>query len=193
MNGLEVIINNCVNYLQSIGLVGGFLLVLLESAFPVLPLAVFIGFNVIAFGNIAGFIISYFATVAGCILSFTLFRYVIKNLGLRIINQKTKEKIEKFMINMTNIDFNTLVVILAIPFTPAFIVNIAAGLSSIKMKKYFIALLISKTSIIFFWGYVGTNLIKGLKDPIIWLKVLGLVLITYIISKIVEKIVKVEE
>ena len=50
---------------------------------------------------------------------------------------------------MTNIDFNTLVVIIAIPFTPAFLVNIAAGLSNIPIKKYIFALLIGKPFMIY--------------------------------------------
>lgn len=193
LDKIESFINISVNYLQSIGYIGGFLLVLLESIFPILPLGIFIGFNIMAYGNILGFIISWVATVVGCMLSFTLFRYLLKNLFYKLFKEKTRLKVEKFMNKMTNIDFNTLVVLLAMPFTPAFVVNIAAGLSNIKWKKYLVALLISKLAIVYFWGYVGTNILEGFKNPIVLVKMIVIVLIAYIISKIVEKIIKVEE
>ncbi len=193
MEIIKVFINNCVNYLQSVGLIGGFLLILLESIIPVFPLAIFIGINIVSFGNIMGFIISYFATIVGCVLSFCLFRFGFKNLFLRILNNKTITKIEKFMKYISNIDFNLLVILLALPFTPAFAINIAAGLSNIKAKKFFMALLIGKLSIILFWGYVGSNLIQGFTDKIVILKLIILVLGAYILSKIVEKIIKLEE
>ena len=97
------------------------------------------------------------------------------------------------MDRISNIDFNALVIILAMPFTPAFVINIAAGLSNIKLKKYSIALLISKISIIFFWGYIGTNLLESITSPIIIIKVIIITAIAYVISKIVEIIFKVEE
>ena len=193
MDKLQELINIITNYLQAMGPIGGFFLVLLESIFPVMPLAVFIGFNVLAYGNILGFIISWFATIVGCMLSFTLFRYVLKTLFYKMFKPKTQDKVEALMEKISDIDFNALVVLIALPFTPAFLVNIAAGLSHISWKKYFVALLIGKLSIIYFWGYVGENLLEGLKDPIVILKMIGVVIITYLISKIIEKIFKVEE
>lgn len=193
LDKIESFINIGVTYLESIGYIGGFLLVLLESIIPVLPLGIFIGFNVIAYGNVLGFIISWCATVVGCMLSFTLFRYLLKNLFYKLFKEKTRLKVEKLMNKMTNIDFNALVVLLAMPFTPAFVVNIAAGLSNIKWKKYLVAILISKLVVIYFWGYVGTNILEGITNPIVLIKMIGLVLLAYIISKIVEKVIKVEE
>lgn len=193
MDKLQELINIVTNYLQAMGPIGGFFLVLLESIFPVMPLAVFIGFNVLAYGNILGFIISWFATIVGCMLSFTLFRYVLKTLFYKMFKPKTQDKVEALMNKISDIDFNALVVLIALPFTPAFLVNIAAGLSHISWKKYFVALLIGKLSIIYFWGYVGENLLEGLQDPIVILKMIGVVIITYLISKIIEKIFKVEE
>src|SRR5574344_2597963 len=120
---LQQFINAITSYLESTGPIGGFFLVILESIFPMMPLAVFIGFNVTAYGNIMGFIISWFATITGCMLSFTLFRYLLKNLFYKMFKEKTKIAVEKFMNKISNIDFNALVVLIAMPFTPAFIVN----------------------------------------------------------------------
>lgn len=193
LNTLQTYLDIIINYLESIGPIGGFFLVLLESVLPVMPLAVFIGFNCLAYGDISGFFISWFATIVGCMLSFTLFRFVLKNFFYKLFKEKTRIKIEKIMSKMSKIDFNALVVLLAMPFTPAFLVNIAAGLSNISWKKYFVALLIGKLSIIYFWGYVGSNLLEGFTNPMVILKMLLLVLGAYLISKVIEKIFKVEE
>ena len=193
MEKISELIDICVNYLQSLGIIGGFLLVMIESIIPVMPLGVFIALNQYAYGGIPGFIISYLATVTGCMISFALFRTILKNFFNKIFKGKLLKKIEKLYDKMTNIDFNALVIILAMPFTPAFVINIAAGLSGIKSRKYLFALLISKLVVVYFWGYVSSSFLESIKDPIILLKVVGLVLGAYIISKIIEKIFKVEE
>ena len=193
MERVAEIINTVVLFLQGLGIVGGFFLVLLESIIPALPLSVFIAFNIMAFGNITGLIISYVATIVGCVLSFLLFRYVIKDKVRKLLSAKSKKKVDSLMKKISNIDFNLLVVIIAIPFTPAFLVNIAAGLSDIKIRKFIISILIGKIAMIYFWGYIGANLIESLKNPIILIKILVIILIAYVISKILEKVIKVEE
>lgn len=193
LDKLQIYLQIIVDYLLQVGLIGGFLLIVLESIIPALPLSVFIGLNIITFGKILGYVISYFGTIVGCMLSFITFRYILKNYLYKIFKEKTRIKIEDLMKKMTNIDFNTLVVIIAIPFTPAFLVNIAAGLSNIPIKKYIFALLIGKPFMIYFWGYIGANLLESLKNPIILVKIIVIVLLAYLISKVVEKIINVEK
>lgn len=193
MEIINELINNCINYLQATGLIGGFFLILLESMFPVLPLALFIGMNLLAFGNVTGFMLSYFATIVGCMISFSLFKYVLKNLFYKIFKKDKVKKIEKLMTRINNIDFNALVIIHALPFTPSFLTNIAAGLSNMKTKKYFVSLLIGKLAIVYFWGYIGSGLLKDIKNPMVIIKMIIIVFVAYIISKIIEKIFKVEE
>lgn len=193
LDKLQIYLQIIVDYLLQVGLVGGFLLIVLESIIPALPLSVFIGLNIITFGKILGYVISYFGTIVGCMLSFITFRYILKNYLYKIFKEKTRIKIEDLMKKMTNIDFNTLVVIIAIPFTPAFLVNIAAGLSNIPIKKYIFVLLIGKPFMIYFWGYIGANLLESLKNPIILVKIIVIVLLAYLISKVVEKIINVEK
>ena len=78
MDKLTFYINYIVSLFESIGPAGGFLLIMLESVLPPLPLGVIVGFNMISFGKLFGFILSYVATIIGCILSFVLFRYFFK-------------------------------------------------------------------------------------------------------------------
>ncbi len=192
MDQIALIINDVVNYMVSLGPVGGFFLVLLESILPPLPLGVIVGLNMLSFGHLFGFILSYIAVIVGCMIAFFLFRYLFKDKFMNWTNNKNKKKIKKLMNRLSNIKFTTLVVIFALPITPAFLVNIAGGLSKISPKKYFFALLIGKPAMILFHGYVAVSFVDSLKNPINFIKIIVLVTVTYIISKIIEKIVKVE-
>lgn len=192
MNNLTYIIEQIVEIMVSFGPLGGFLLVILESILPVIPLGVIVGLNMLSFGNFFGFLLSYIAAICGSMFSFCLFRYVIKDKFLHLFSKKNQTIINKWMNYVTEINFATLVVILALPITPAFAVNIAAGLSNISLRKYFIALLIGKPAMLLFYGYIAVSVVDSLSDPMNLIKVSILILVTYIFSKIIEKVVKVE-
>ncbi|MCM1052584.1 MAG: VTT domain-containing protein [Ruminococcus sp.] len=178
--------------LQNLGLWGpivGCFFITIESMVPILPLFVFITLNFLAFGNILGFIISWFFTCIGCSISFFLFRKKVqtwwyKRLKSRgIISKETMNKI-------TSLKFEELATVIAIPFTPAFLVNILCGLSKMSYKKFLVTLMIGKAFLVYFWGFIGVSLIDSIKHPIYLLKVLIMLLIAYIISKIVNKKLK---
>lgn len=185
----EIIDNFIDTMLQSLGVWGplvGCFFITIESMVPILPLFVFITLNFLAFGNIVGFIISWFFTCVGCSLSFFLFRkkvqtFLYKRLKSKgIISRKTMEKI-------TSLKFEQLTTIIAIPFTPAFLVNIACGLSDMSYKKYLGALMIGKVFLVYFWGFVGVGLVESIKNPSYLIKVLIMLAIAYIFSKIINK------
>lgn len=191
MNEIKEIINIIVNTLMNLGPIAGFFLIILESIFPVLPLGVFIGFNILSFGNVGGFILSYVSTLIGCISSFLIFRYLIRDKYAKIIKKKNLKKLEQITKNISNMDFKILVLLITCPFTPAFLINIAAGLSKMNIKKYLPALLIGKLFIVYFWGYIGTGLIKSIENPIILIKIFVIMLLAYLISHIISKIAKI--
>ena len=188
MEYITDVIDLIVKYLQLLGITGGFILIFLESIFPVLPLGLFIGFNVLAYGSVMGFIISYIATIAGCIVSFLLFRYVFKKAFYKLFKGRKLSEILKWVDKISNMKITTLTVILAMPFTPAFFINIAAGLTDIKFSKFIFSLLISKISVIYFWGYIGTSLIESVLNPVILIKITLAMVLAYIFSKIIQKL-----
>ena len=182
---VDNIVGICITFLQTYGPPFGFLLVLSESIIPALPLGVFVAFNMIAFGNVLGFIISWSATITGCILSYFLFSKVVDKYFLKKINKKKKYK---YLIKrIKNISFSNLVLIIALPFSPAFAINIAAGLSHLEFKKFFTALLIGKLFIIYFWGYIGKSLLESMTDIKTISIIIGMLLFSYIISKVINK------
>lgn len=175
--------------LQGMGIWGpivGCFLITIESMVPILPLFVFITLNFLAFGNILGFIISWFFTCIGCSISFFLFRskvqtWLYKRLKKKgLISQDTMKKI-------TSLKFEQLTTIIAIPFTPAFLVNIACGLSEMSFKKYIGSLMIGKFFLVYFWGFVGVSLVESVKNPIYLVKVGLMLIVAYIVSKVVNK------
>ena len=180
--------------LQGMGVWGpivGCFFILIESMVPVLPLFVFITLNFLAFGNILGFIISWVFTCIGCFISFLLFRCKVQTWLFKRI--KKKGIISEYTIDViTNLKFEQLTTIIAIPFTPAFLVNIAAGLSKMSYKKFLGALLIGKVFLVYFWGFVGVSLIESIKNPIYLVRVGILLVIAYALSKIISKKFKIE-
>lgn len=180
--------------LQGLGVWGpivGCFFILIESMIPILPLFVFITLNFLAFGNILGFIISWIFTCIGCFISFMLFRKKVQTwLFKRIKNQGL---ISEHTIDViTNLKFEQLTTIIAVPFTPAFLVNIAAGLSKMSTKKFVGALLIGKIFLVGFWGFVGTSLLESIRHPINLVKVVILLVAAYIVSRIVSKKFRIE-
>ncbi len=189
---LEIIDTFIDTALKSLGLWGplvGCFFITIESMVPILPLFVFITLNFLAFGNIIGFIISWFFTCLGCSISFFLFRKKVQTWWYKKLKNKgviSKETMNK----ISSLKFEELATVIAIPFTPAFLVNILCGLSKMSYKKFLLTLIIGKAIIVYFWGFIGVSLIDSIKHPIYLVKVLILLLITYIISKIVNKKLK---
>lgn len=163
--------------------VGSFMIAL-ESIIPALPLSVFIAINTVAFGNLVGFLISWISTIIGCSISFWLCRKLRKYVKKKI---KKENKIIAFIDKIDEISFSSLFLILAMPFTPAFSINIAAGLSKMEYKKYLFALIFSKAFIVYFWGYVGSNILTNITDVGLMIKTLIIMIVLFIGSKIVTK------
>jgi len=187
MEYIDLFVQNCISIMSQFGIFAGVLLILLESVIPALPLSVFITLNLMTYGDILGLIISWFSTIVGCTASFFLFRFVFRNKLHRFIKRKNYRELQKWMKSISNIKFTNLVILMAIPFTPAFFINIASGLSNMRYRKFFFSLLIGKLIMVYFWGYVGTTLMESLTDVTILLRIILLLLGAYLLSKILEK------
>lgn len=192
MEIIDNFVNTATDILVGFGPIAGIFMIMIESMLPILPLAVFITLNMVSFGSVFGFLISWLSTIAGCMISFTLFRHFFSNKLYRFIKKKEQDKFASIMKAISNISFSNLVILIAIPFSPAFLINIAAGLSKIKVEKFFLAIIIGKIIMVYFWGYIGTSLLESLTDITILFKIAILLVIAFIMSKIVEKKLKVK-
>lgn len=194
---METISNYVVSFLNyyvaNVNIVSSFFLgifiIILESILPMLPLGLFVAFNVVIFGNVLGFFMSWGATLIGCSLSFFIFRKIRKKIDNYI---ERKPKFKNVMENINKISFSNLVIIMAFPFTPAFSINIGAGLSNITYKKFIMAASIAKVSIVYFWGYIGSTFIESMTDPGVLIKLGIIFLIAFLLSKFVTKKFKID-
>ena len=194
---METISNYVVSFLNyyvaNVNIVSSFFLgifiIILESILPMLPLGLFVAFNVLIFGNVLGFFMSWGATLIGCSLSFFIFRKIRKKIDNYI---ERKPKFKNVMENINKISFSNLVIIMAFPFTPAFSINIGAGLSNIPYKKFIMAASIAKVSIVYFWGYIGSTFIESMTDPGVLIKLGIIFLISFLLSKFVTKKFKID-
>lgn len=176
--------------LESLGIYGpllGCVLILFESILPILPLSAFITLNFYAFGHFWGFIISYCLTVMGCNLAFYLSRRVLKGRFELLVKRFDKNRLIRMSAKFSDISLSHLVVILAFPFTPAFLINILCGIGKMAHKKFLTAILIAKPFLVYFWGYLGVTLIESLTHPTYMIKVIVMLASAYILSSIINK------
>lgn len=189
---VDTFVTHSTEIITGIGPIAGILLIILESILPMLPLSVFITLNMVSFGPLFGFLISWISTIIGCMLSFTLFRHFFQKKLYQFIKKKEKDKFADIMKTISNINFSNLVILIAIPFSPAFFINIAAGVSKVKTEKFFMAIIIGKMVMVYFWGYIGTTLLESLTDITVLFKIAGLLVGAFFLSKIVERKLKVK-
>lgn len=178
------------NFLMSIGVWGYILssvLIVIESIIPILPLSVFITLLFYKLGVVFGFIISYIFTIIGCFISYKLFNGRLRLKLENYVIKKDKKQLDKIIKNINKVKFVNLCLIIALPFTPAFMVNIACGLSNVSKKKYILSLLIGKIFLVIFWGLVGTSVITSVKNPVNLIYIGILLLLCFILSRIVSK------
>ena len=190
---IKLIANTLIEFIQSSGFLGVIFacgLISVESIIPMMPLSVFITINFLVLGHLFGFIVSYIFTVLGCIMSYYIFK---KGFGNRFEGlTENKKLISKYKKLFKNISTGNLILIIAMPFTPAFVVNIVAGLVKMDFKKYLTGLLIGKLAMVYFWGFIGTSLIESIKNPLILIKIAVIMILTYILYLILKKILKFE-
>lgn len=188
MNELNQLNNILNEFLLSVGILAPIfssIFIILEGIFAFLPLFIFITVNILTLGPIIGGIVSWFFTVIGSFLAFYLCRKGISKLFQKKI--QNKKNLSKVMTIIDNLKFKQLVLIIGIPFAPSFFVNLAAGLSNISIKKYFYSLMIGKIIIVLFWGYLGTNIIECLTNPMKLIEVILMLIGAYVVAQIINK------
>ena len=188
---MEELTNIILNFIQNSGLLGVVLscfILSIESIVPIIPLLVYISINFIILGPVFGFILSWIFTVLGSLFSYYLFR---KKLSKKFINYtKDNETVQRYIHILRNLSTGKILLIVALPFTPAFAVNIAAGILKIDFKKYLTAILFGKISLVIYSAYIGTSFIEGLSNPMILVNLAILILLIYLLFLIVKKSLK---
>lgn len=193
--GLEIInfiVEYSTKFIETGGLPFGFLLVFIECFIPALPLSVFVALNVNAFGVFLGILISWIATCLGSLSCYMLFSLLEEKVISRLLKNKTRETIKKGIDKFKTIGFSELVLIITLPFTPSFLVNILGGLAGVSKEKFISAILIGKVFTVVFWGYIGKSFIESLTDFKSLIYIVVALVVAYVISKIVSRKMNIE-
>lgn len=156
-------IDQLATYYRSLGPIVGFIITFLESFLPFLPLVLFIVVNVTAYGLWGGFLLSWLGTLLGSYAVFLLIRKFGKAKVIKRWTETTQVKKLIMWVNMAGI--SPLLVLLCFPFTPAILVNIVAGLSSLKKKYFFMTLVVSKLVMVFILTFIVQDLGDLIKSP----------------------------
>jgi uncharacterized membrane protein YdjX (TVP38/TMEM64 family) len=199
LNNLDGLLNDFLNNAGVLAPILSCLLIFLEGILAFLPLFVFVTFNIMSlstllgdvFGTLLGIALSWVFTTLGSYVTFMLFRKILNKPFRNKIAKKQKSK--KFMKIVDNLKYSQLVLIISIPFSPSFFINLGAGLSKVNSKKYFCALVIGKFVEMIFLGFIGVSLIECLTNPIALIKVVVIVVIGYTVSVIVNKKFNLDE
>lgn len=190
------LINTIVEYSTEVisngGILFGMLLIMIESFIPVLPLSVFIALNTHTFGLLPGIVMSWVSTCIGCYISYLIFYYVSNNIIYKYVSKKVRNKIDKAIDKFQSISLANLTVIITLPFTPAFLINILAGVSGMSKKKYIVALLIGKIFMVSFWGYIGKSFVESMTDISSIIMMSIMIIIAYVLSKLIGKNANIE-
>lgn len=192
MATLSELIEMATSLIEDGGFLIGFLLVLVESFFPILPLGAFVTLNVNAFGFFPGIILSWIATTLGSTLTYLFFYYLSNNIVFKLVKESTKNKILEKTAGFKKIRITHLVLLITLPFAPSCFINLLAGVTGVSKKKYLTALPVGKIFMITFWAYIGKSLIESLTNIKAILFIVFILLAAYFITKYISKKFKIE-
>ena len=189
---LSKLINDSTILIINSGWSVGFILILLESFIPILPLGAFVTLNVNAFGIFYGVMISWIATTLGSYLTYLVFYYISNKIVYKILNKTKKQHLIEATKTFRNIPITKLSLLITLPFSPSCIINLLAGVAGIKKENYLVSLIIGKGLMISFWAYIGKNFIESITDIESLVFIISILLIAYLTTKIISKKYKVE-
>jgi uncharacterized membrane protein YdjX (TVP38/TMEM64 family) len=102
---------------------------IIQNTFTIIPLLIVITINITFFGFLLGFLWSWLTSILAAIIIFFLVRYLFQSWLLSKVDEKLVEKVE-------NKGFLYVFEARIIPFVPTSLVNILAGVSSIKFSSF---------------------------------------------------------
>ena len=166
---------------QQLGPVVPIAMAAIESLIPPLPLVAIVLMNVAAHGPFWGFLYSWMGTCIGCTIVFFFYRLLFMRLFVRFSEKHPKILKARQWVEQTSIP--TLFLLALLPFTPSAFLNFAFGLSEISPKKYLLTLYGAKLIMIGLLAAIGQSFVLALRNPWTLLIGVGLLIVTYIISR----------
>lgn len=159
----------------SFAVVLNYFFIILECFLPFLPQVAFISFFTYTFNPFIAYILSYTAACIGSILVFFVYKYVFKNKEFKLV--------EKYI----NFKFETITLLIAIPFSPSGIIGPVLAIGKYDTKKFIWATILGKLTSVYFWVFVGNSITHSVNDIETIIKLFIILLLGYIVSLVVKK------
>lgn len=177
-------IEGFIQYARSLGAVmpiAIFFITIGQAIVPVIPFVILCSANSLLFGMLNGTLLTWVGTLVGASITF----YFSRRFGLEWAARNFKSANFKKIDQITG--FNGFVMILTLrllPYFPAPLINVTAGVSSINFLWFFLASAIVKLPIIIGYSYLGFNLMHS-KNYLLGVGVmLTLMVLPYLLFKL---------
>ena len=170
---------------RQFGYIPGFIMLYLRAIVPMLPLTLYVVLLIHAYGLFPGIIISWLGIVSGTFTVFLICKKFVNTIRMKKL--KSRKSVQRLISFIDRQGLIPLFVLLCFPFTPNTLINIIASLSHIKIKYYFLVLVISKLISITILGVMGKEIFTIFTNPLRALIMIVLLVVLWFISKKVEK------
>ena len=170
---------------RQFGYIPGFIMLYLRAIVPVLPLTLYVVLLIHAYGLFPGIIISWLGIVSGTFTVFLICKKFVNTIRMKKL--KSRKSVQRLISFIDRQGLIPLFILLCFPFTPNALINIIASLSHIKIKYYFLVLVISKLISITILGVMGKEIFTIFTNPLRALIMIVLLVVLWFISKKVEK------
>lgn len=170
---------------RQFGYIPGFIMLYLRAIVPVLPLTLYVVLLIHAYGLFPGIIISWLGIVSGTFTVFLICKKFVNTIRMKKL--KSRKSVQRLISFIDRQGLIPLFILLCFPFTPNTLINIIASLSHIKIKYYFLVLVISKLISITILGVMGKEIFTIFTNPLRAFIMIVLLVVLWLISKKVEK------
>lgn len=180
-------IEGTVMYVKSFGVImpiAFLVIILVQAIVPVIPFVLLCSAGGILFGVGKGIAIIWVGTLTGASITFFLSR----TMGFRWALSKHEGKALGYLEKMNGPGgFLAVLTLRLLPYFPAPLVNITAGISQMRFASFFSASAIGKLPFIIGYTYVGNNLINSKNYALMLALFAALIIIPYLIMITVKK------
>lgn len=159
-------------------------LAMLESFIPPLPLFAIVAGNAAAFGLWWGLLYSWIGTTVGSIIVFFIFRSLSKKKLKAYVTKHPKA--ERFFHWVEKKGFTPLFILYSFPFSPSSVISVTAGLSTVPIHTFLLALAMGKSVLVFIMSYIGYDFFDMLREPWRFIPVVGCIILLWYVGKKVE-------
>lgn len=139
-----------------------FLIQIFQTVIPIMPGAISIPAGTLVFGSFWGFILNYTSIVLGSFIAFGLCRKYGRRLLWVLIGEKAFKKYTQLLDSDTFT--RTFVVAMLVPFMPADIFCMIAGISNMPLKFFALVLILCKPLSLYLYTEAGVYFTKFLAE-----------------------------